>query len=104
MLFTAKGFQARTDQGRLEILQEGTTKKLVPKVDQITFSGSYARKHRQTVRYITERAVFELREQGLTLIEIAPGIDLQKDVLDQMEFAPIIAPDLKQMEEALFRP
>ncbi|HBH13421.1 MAG TPA: 3-oxoacid CoA-transferase, partial [Clostridiales bacterium] len=51
-----------------------------------------------------ERCVFELKDEGVTLIEIAPGVDLQKDVLDQMDFTPVISPDLKLMDEAIFRP
>ena len=53
--------------------------------------------------YITERAVFELGSQGVVLTEIAPGVDLEKDILDQMEFKPIISPELKTMDEAFFR-
>ena len=68
-----------------------------------SFSGTYANKVKQPVLYITERAVFELREEGVTLIEIAPGIDLQTQILDQMEFMPKIAEDLKLMDERIFR-
>ena len=54
------------------------------------------------MHYVTERAVFELRPEGLTLIEIAPGIDLQTQILDLMEFSPLISDDLKEMDPALF--
>ena len=89
--------------GRLKILQEGEKKKFVREVEHITFSGTYANKVGQPVLYITERAVFQLRPEGVTLIEIAPGVDLQKDILDQMEFTPAIAEDLKLMDERIFR-
>ena len=72
-------------------------------VEQITFSADFAKKAGQKVLYITERAVFELKDGEFTLTEIAPGIDLQKDVLDQMDFQPKIADDLKLMDERLFR-
>lgn len=87
--------------GRLEILEEGTIRKFVDQVGQITFSGQYA-PDSQEVLYVTERAVFQLIGHKLTLIEIAPGIDLEKDVLDQMGFRPEISPDLKTMDPALF--
>jgi propionate CoA-transferase len=70
-------------------------------VEHITFSGTYANKVGQPVLYITERAVFQLRPEGVTLIEIAPGVDLQKDILDQMDFKPIIG-DVKMMDARLF--
>ena len=71
-------------------------------VEQVTFSGEYAAKHGQHVLYVTERAVFTLTPEGVELTEIAPGVDLQKDVLDQMDFKPIVR-DVKQMDERLFR-
>jgi len=99
--FTAGGLKEDFRDGKVEILQEGRGHKLVEKVQQITFSGEYAREMGQKVYYITERAVFELTEEGVALIEIAPGIDLQKDVLDQMDFKPIIG-DVKPMDARLF--
>ena len=66
-------------------------------------SGDYANKVHQPVLYITERAVFELRPEGVTLIEIAPGIDLQTQILDQMEFVPKMADEIKTMDARIFR-
>lgn len=100
--FTAGGLKEDFCGGKLNILQEGRGKKLVEQVEQVTFSGEYAREKGRKVYYITERAVFELTEQGVALTEIAPGVDLQKDVLDQMGFAPIIG-DVKLMDARLFR-
>lgn len=99
--FTAGGLKEEFRDGKLEIVQEGRGRKLVDKVEQITFSGEYAKQMGQKVYYITERAVFELTEQGVALIEIAPGADLQKDILDQMGFTPIIG-DVKPMDARLF--
>ena len=105
--FTAKGLKIHCEDGKLVIDQEGGKKKFVNKVEQITFSGDYANSVNQPVLYVTERAVFELRKDGVTLIEIAPGIDLQKDVLDQMEFMPKIEYQedgtVKLMDARIFR-
>lgn len=101
--FTAKGLKTACEDGKLVITQEGAKKKFVESVEQITFSGKYAAQVGQPVLYITERAVFELRDGLVTLIEIAPGIDLQTQILDQMEFAPQVAEDLKLMDARIFR-
>lgn len=101
--FTAKGLKQNIGDGRLEIVSEGQIKKFKKDVEQITFSAEFAKKAGQKVLYVTERAVFELRDGVFTLTEIAPGIDLQKDVLDQMDFAPAVAEDLKLMDERIFK-
>ena len=88
--------------GKLTVLEEGTIRKFVDKVGQITFAGQYAPAH-QEVLYVTERAVFKLIDHKLTLIEIAPGIDLEKDVLAAMDFRPEISPDLKTMDPGIFQ-
>lgn len=100
---TAGGLKLEINDGQMKILNEGKVKKLVKKVGHITFSGDYGRTSGQQVKYVTERAVFELRPEGVTLTEIAPGVDLEKDVLAQMEFKPIISPDLKSMDPRIFR-
>lgn len=92
----------KAGDGSLVIQEEGTIQKFVDKVGQITFSGQYAPDH-QEVLYITERAVFQLINHRMTLTEIAPGMDLQKDVLDQMGFRPEIAKNLKVMDAGIFR-
>ncbi len=101
--FTAGGLKVAVGDGKLQILQEGKVKKFIQDVEQITFSAAYAKENDQDVMYITERAVFRLIDGVLTLTEIAPGIDLQKDILDQMEFTPAIADDLQLMDERLFK-
>lgn len=101
--FTAGGLKVEVADGKLSILEEGKAKKFLNHVEQITFSGEYARKIRQPVLYITERAVFELRPEGMVLTEIAPGVDLEKDVLALMEFKPVVSPTLKLMDARLFR-
>jgi propionate CoA-transferase len=93
-----------TKDGKLTILKEGTTKKFRSQVQQVSFSGELATKKGQQVLFVTERAVFKLENGKMVLTEIAPGIDLQKDVLDQMEFAPVIADNLKTMDLAIFKP
>ncbi|MPM75378.1 Acetate CoA-transferase YdiF [bioreactor metagenome] len=86
--FTADGLKTKVQDGKLIIAQEGTERKFIETVEQITFSGAYARKTGQKVMYITERAVFELRADGVYLTEVAPGIDVQTQVIDLMGFAP----------------
>ena len=102
--FTAGGLKVDISGGRLKILQEGKVIKFIPDVEQITFSGEYAIQHNQEVFYVTERAVFKLITDGLELIEIAPGVDLERDILAQMEFRPIISDSLKTMEARIFKP
>ncbi len=100
--FAVKGVKLQTGDGQMRVLQQGAIKKLVAQVDQITFSGVEALKRGQTVLFLTERASFRLTEQGVELFEIAPGIDLGRDVLDQMDFAPLISPHLAVMPADLF--
>ena len=89
--------------GKLVIEREGDAKKFINQVSQVSFSGEVALDLGKKILYVTERAVFELVSGGLKLIEIAPGVDLQKDILDQMEFTPMISEDLKEMPPELFR-
>ncbi len=99
--FTAKSKMAVED-GKLSIIREGTEKKFLREVEQITFSGKYARPD-QAILYITERCVFRLIDGRMTLTEIAPGINLERDMLAHMDFQPEISPDLRLMDHALFR-
>ncbi|BCZ45032.1 acyl CoA:acetate/3-ketoacid CoA transferase [Clostridium gelidum] len=101
--FTAGGLKLKIGDGKLTIENEGKAKKFVNAVEQITFSGEYASSIGQTVLYVTERAVFKLTTDGLVLEEIAPGVNLEKDVLAHMEFKPIISPKLKLMDENMFK-
>ena len=100
--FTAGGLKVAVNDGKLIIVNEGRAKKFIGHVEQITFSGKYAQETQQSVMYITERAVFVLTGEGMMLTEIAPGIDLQKDILALMDFEPVISPDLKQMDARIF--
>jgi propionate CoA-transferase len=104
--FTTGGLDVRLSGGRLHIHSEGTTRKFVQTVEHRTFSGREACKRQQRVLYVTERCVFQLKpeaEQGsLELIEIAPGIELERDVLAHMDFMPTISPQLRLMDTALF--
>jgi propionate CoA-transferase len=101
--FTAGRLQVAVEDGHLRIIEEGATKKFVAEVEHRTFSGEYALKRKQPVLYITERCVFELREGGLELTEIAPGIDLERDILGQMGFVPKIKEPLALMDDRIFR-
>ena len=100
--FTAGGLKEEVRDGRLVILQEGRSKKIRRQVEQITFSGQYAVEKGQPVLYITERAVFELTWEGVVLKEIAPGVDLRRGILEQMDFEPIVN-YVELMDERIFR-
>jgi len=101
--FTAAGLYVKIDNGKIIIINEGKICKFCKSVEQISFSVVNAKKSGQKVTYITERAVFELEEKGITLTEIAPGIDLEKDILGQMDFKPLIRKPLTVMDSRLFR-
>jgi len=106
--FTAGDLQTDIAGARLHIRSEGTQRKFVRQVEHRTFSGRVARQRGQRVLYVTERAVFRLtgspEHPALELIEVAPGVDLRRDVLAHMDFEPLISPRLKTMDAALFRP
>src|SRR3954452_3288255 len=101
--FTAGGLKVAVEDGRLRIVQEGRAKKFVAAVEQITFNGAYAAERSQPVLYVTERCVFRRSHEGLELIEVAPGIDIERDILANMGFRRIVRmPEL--MDRRLFRP
>ena len=99
--FTSVGLEVEVASGRLAIRREGRIRKFVDQVEQVSFSGEIARQKQQDVLYVTERAVFRLTQDGIELIEVAPGIDLERDVLAQMSFRPIIR-DVRLMPAAVF--
>ncbi len=99
--FTA-GADIAVGDGRLRIRRDGEVAKFVDEVGHVTFSGERARARAQSVLYITERCVLRLGDDGLELIEIAPGVDLERDVLARMGFAPRIGPELRDMDPAIF--
>lgn len=102
--FTAGGLKVSIVNGKLNIDQEGKEKKLIKQVEQKTFSGYYAALSKKPVYYVTERCVFMLTEKGMELTEIAPGMDLEKDILAQMEFKPIVNGSPKVMDPRIFNP
>lgn len=101
--FTAGSLEYRIEDGRLIIEKEGRLPKIVSKVEHITFSGPYAAKSGRKILYITERCVFQLGSDGLELLEIAPGVDLQKDILDLMDFAPVMHRKPRLMDPRIFQ-
>jgi len=100
--FTAGDLRISVQGGKLRIDQEGKVKKFIDQVEHITFSGKYAIKKSQPVLYITERCVFSLTKEGIELIEIAPGIDIEKDILSSMDFKPMIKEPIRLMDERIF--
>ncbi|MBV8590451.1 MAG: hypothetical protein JO212_10405, partial [Acetobacteraceae bacterium] len=101
--FTAGKLAVRFEDGGIRIDRDGLARKFVREVEQITYSGSYAAKRGQPVLYVTERCVFRLTPEGMELIEVAPGVDLERDILGQMEFEPIIRNPVP-MDARLFQP
>ena len=101
--FNAGKLRIATGDGKLAILQEGAHKKFIREVEHVTFSGPFAAARGHAVSYVTERCVFALRPEGLELLEVAPGIDIERDILAHMDFKPIIrgTPDL--MDARIFR-
>src|SRR6185436_4738948 len=97
------GAKVAIGDGRVNVLADSAIRRFVGRLQQRTFSGAYARSRGQQVHYVTERAVFRLTDHGLLLTEIAPGIDLDRDVLAHMDFTPTIAPDLREMDPRIFR-
>ena len=100
--FRAGGLAASADQGKLKIEREGQHPRAVERVQAVCFNGPRMFGQGKLVHYVTERAVFELGCDGPILTELAPGVDLQRDVLDQMEFTPNIAPNLRTMDARIF--
>lgn len=100
--FTASGLREKCDDGKLTILQEGKFKKIKKQVEQISFSGEVASKKGQQVLFVTERAVFKLKNGKVVLTETAPGVDLERDILAHMEFVPEISESLKEMDSRFY--
>jgi propionate CoA-transferase len=101
--FTSGGCRFEISGGELKIIHEGKIRKFVLDVEHLTFSGELARSKQKPVWYVTERALFRLGIDGLELLEIAPGVDLQKDVLQQMEFDPVIRGEPEIMDRGIFQ-
>jgi propionate CoA-transferase len=101
--FTAAGLDIRIEEGKLNIIKDGRYTKFVKSLGQVSFNGKAAMDKGQKVIYVTERAVFALTDQGLTLTEIATGVELEKDILDKMEFRPAISESLTLMDAKLFQ-
>ena len=88
----------------MPIREDGKIAKFVPEVEHVTFSGRMARERGQNVTFVTERCVMRLLPDGLTVTEIAPGVDLRRDVLDRVEIPLRVSDDLREMDARLFRP
>ena len=100
--FTGKGLKVEFDENGLRIVEEGKIRKMVKAVQQISYNGKIAGDTGQNMVYVTERAVFKLTPEGPMLVEIANGVDIQKDILDQMDFEPLIAKDLKYTDTRIY--
>ncbi len=101
--FGAERLRVRASDGKLSIVEEATSRKFVDAVEHVTFSGAVAAARGQSVLYVTERCVFSLRSGGLELVEVAPGIDIERDILRLMDFKPMIPRDPATMDACIFR-
>ncbi len=102
--FTAGGLEVECVDGALRIVTEGRHAKFVNAIEQICYNGDFAAREERTALFVTERAVLRATRKGLELTEIAPGVDLDRDVLAHMAFRPLISPDLRLMDRRLFEP
>lgn len=100
--FTAGGLEVEAKNGQLRIVREGSITRFVDRVEDICFNGRDFWAMGKDVLFVTERAVFRLTAAGIELMEVAPGIDLERDVLGRMEFRPEISPQVKQMDARIF--
>ena len=100
--FTAGGLNVVWENGVTRILREGGFRKFTKVLEQISYNGAFAQELGQEALYVTERAVFRRGPEGIELVEIAPGVDLERDILAQMDFRPRIGGDLKEMDRRLF--
>lgn len=101
--FTTKNLEVSTHNGKIKIVNEGQFMKFLNRVEHITYSGKFGNDSGQRVLYVTERAVFQLVDHQLVLIEIAEGVNLERHILQQMEFIPVISRDLKFMDNRIFK-
>ena len=101
--FTAGGLEIAVEDGMLRIVREGSVKKFVDTVEHRTYAGRFAWARGQSALYVTERCVLRLSSEGIELIEVAPGIDVERDIMAQMDFRPALSPGLTTMDAALFR-
>ena len=100
--FTSGGLKTEIREGKIKILQEGKIRKFIRETEQITFSGPMAAERQTPVYYITERCVFKLSQQGLELVEVAPGIEIERDILANMDFTPNVD-EPAPMDDRIFR-
>ena len=102
--FTSGGLDLSTSDGKLAIKQEGRHRKFVDRIEQVCYNAEFAEREGRTAIFVTERCVFRAVDGTLELIEIAPGIDMERDIFPLMAFRPRVAANLKRMDARIFRP